>query len=231
MKTRLNFQMGVAVLFSCFFSTPVFAAPVGALATEVLSAYQLETKKIWLGVGFSFLPLLRAKDGKKFEVGYQRNHWGLDMRGLSLASTYSRFAVSSDEPPEDPPTDEWGDPIPLPPPENQPSDLWSGTIYDFGLSYLTRAGFLGLQFQERTRVGLCLLGKIHDGVNPVSYRPSLFSVENDVEFRIFRKFPLKIQVGLNWRFGYLIVTDPMDRVGNRIPSSTLSFNTGLLLEF
>lgn len=216
-------------------SDPVSNSAVGSFAAQVSSTFNnKESKGPWVGAGMLYLPLFRANDGKKFEIGYRKNKFGIDLRGLWLKSTYSRFAVSPDNPPDPPEQqyDENGDPIPFPPPENQSQDSWGGTIYDIGLSYITTPSFvLGSRFQERTRVGLCVLGRIRDEVNSVAYRPSLFSLESDIEYFIFKKLPLKVQLGLNWRFGYLVISDPVERMGNRIPSSSVSLNTGIIFEF
>lgn len=173
-----------------------------------------------LGVGVLLFPLPKSSDGQLFELGYRKKKWAFDFRGLLLKSNYSRFFVSKDR------STVIADPIAM------SQQLWNGSFFEIGFSYIASSFLsLGQRFQERSRMGLCVLGSVRDETFQVSYRPSLFSLESGIEYRLFEKTPLNFQAGLNWRFGYLVVSDPGASLGNRIPTSTVTLNTGLFYEF
>lgn len=217
-----------------------YAGPLMGAAPQGGAAHQTQAKKeplgVSIGVGALLSPTFRSLDGQRLEFGYRRDKWAVDLRGIVLQSSYSRVSVDTDNPPDppEPELDENGNPLPIPvvEPFHHDSDPWKGIVFDLGLSYFTTPfPSWAPKLQERTRLGLCNWGAVKDQVHSISYRPSIFSVESGLDYPPFEKWPIKVNLVMNWRFGYFVTKDPVDVSIARLPTSTVTLSTGISYEF
>jgi|GEM_PF-4554813 len=221
-------------LFLLYAEPSMGGAPQGGASKS--AQVKRERLGVSVGVGALLSPTLRSLDGQRVELGYRRGQWAVDLRGMLLESNYSRVSVDSDELPVEPELefDENGDPLPIPvvEPFHHDSDPWNGMVFDIGLSYLTTPfPSWAPKLQERTRISLCNWGSIKDEVHAISYRPSIFSFEGGLDYSPFERWPVKLNLVMNWRFGYLVTKEPVDVSIARLPTSTVTLSTGISYEF